>query len=378
MEKIQFVDLKAQQQIIGQKIREAMDQVMTHGQFIMGPEVFELESQLQAFTGSRHVITCASGTDALLMALMALGVGPGDAVFTTPFTFVATAEVVCLLGAVPVFVDVDDQTWTLDPVRLDQAINRIRNKPKTESPTRLTPKCIIPVDIFGLPADYEQIRQIADMHGLSVIADGAQSLGSRMNGQMACTMADLCATSFFPAKPLGCYGDGGAVFTDQDALKEKLVSIRVHGKGMHKYDNVRLGINGRLDTLQAAILIEKLSLFSGELAKRADIAAAYQNDINATVQCQKIPHDFTSAWAQFSFLSSDRSRLKAAFDHHDIPYAVYYPTPLHLQKAFERLGGKKGDFPVAEMICQTVLSIPMHPYLSDEQISWITRAIRAA
>ncbi|MDA8134319.1 MAG: DegT/DnrJ/EryC1/StrS family aminotransferase [Desulfobacteraceae bacterium] len=370
---IEFIDLKAQAAELGEDIKQAMDKVLSHGRFIMGPEVYELEKELSDFTGAKYVTSCASGTDALLMALMAMEIGPGHAVFTTPFTFIATAEVICLLGAVPVFVDIDENTFNLDPGKFEKAIKDLHKNPRHRG---LVPKCVIPVDIFGLPADYKAINEIAHRHGLKVIEDGAQSLGSQSGEKMAGNLTDMAATSFFPAKPLGCYGDGGAIFTNDERLNEKLVSIRAHGMGRHKYENIRIGINGRLDTLQAAILISKLKIFESELKKRETIARKYRERLDGLVRFQKIPHNFTSAWAQFSFLCRDRNSLISKLESQMIPTAVYYPKPLHLQAAFSKLNCKRGDFPVSETVSETILSIPMHPYLSDEETDYITETIQ--
>ncbi len=375
MKPIEFVDLKAQADVLGDDVKLAIDKVLSHGRFIMGPEVYELEQQLSDFTGAKYVVSCASGTDALLMILMAMGIGPGHAVFTTPFTFIATAEVICLLGAVPVFVDIDKDTFNLDPEKFEQAITDFYKNPRHKN---LVPKCVIPVDIFGLPAEYGAIEEIAHQHHLTVIEDAAQSLGSRSGNKMACNLTDVAATSFFPAKPLGCYGDGGAIFTNNEGLNEKLVSIRVHGMGKYKYDNIRIGINGRLDTLQAAILIQKLKIYNSELNKREAVAMKYMEKLKDLVQFQKIPQNCLSSWAQFSFLSRDRNTVISKLDSRKVPTAIYYPKPLHLQDAFIMLGYRKGEFPVAEMVSQKILSIPMHPYLSDEQIEYITDSIRSA
>lgn len=374
MEKIEFVDLKSQSEIIGDTILNAINGVISHGRFIMGPEIEALETKLADYTNAKYCITCSSGTDALLMALMTLGIGPGDAVFTTPFTFIATAEVVSLLGATPVFVDIEKDTFNIDPVLLEQAIEKVIKK----ETGRLNPKCIIPVDIFGLPADYQRINKIADKFDLMVIEDAAQSLGSSMGQQRAGNLADIAATSFFPAKPLGCYGDGGAVFTNDKDYFEKLISIRVHGKGSHKYDNARIGINGRLDTLQAAVLIEKLNIFQSEIEKRNNIAKIYATELADLVQVQKIPHGYSSAWAQFSFLSDKREKIIQVLKQRSIPHAIYYPKPLHLQPAFLCLDYKIGDFIVAETVSTNILSIPMHPYLADAQIDYIICAVKDA
>ena len=371
MKAIEFIDLKAQASLIGSDIKQSIDRVISHGCFIMGPEIYELEQKLSEFTGAEYVTTCSSGTDALLMTLLAMDIQPGNAVFTTPFTFIATAEVIRLLGAVPVFVDVNRDTFTLDPFLLEETIknlNKVYNK-------ELKPKCIIPVDIFGLPADYERINEIADKFNLRVIEDAAQSLGAKVNDKMACNLTHVATTSFFPAKPLGCYGDGGAVFTNDSKLNDKLISIRAHGKGKHKYDNVRLGINGRMDTIQAAVLIQKLTIFKKELKKRNLVAQKYRERLNGLVQFQKIPGSHASAWAQFAFLSRDRRVIMEKLEKQKIPHAVYYPKPLHLQGVFSSLKYKQGDFPVAEVIADKILSIPMHPYLSDEHIDFISETI---
>ncbi len=370
MEPIQFVDLKKQAQRIDAQIKQALNKVIANAGFIMGPELYQLENELSAFTGARHVISCASGTDALLMILMARGIGPGDAVFTTPFTFIATAEVISLLGATPVFVDVDEATFNMDPEKLKYTLEAFDNG--------LDPKCIIPVDIFGLPADYESINKIAQGYGLFVIEDAAQSFGAKSGSQMACNLTDAATTSFFPAKPLGCYGDGGAIFTNDEDLKDKLVSIRVHGKGSDKYDNTRIGMNGRLDTLQAAVLLQKLKIFKEELIQREINSQLYKDKLNNQLQYQEIPNGCLSAWAQFSFISDRRKRIMETLTENKVPHMIYYPKPLHLQRAFASLNYKKGDFPVAEKICETILSIPVHPYLSDEQIDYIVLSINKA
>lgn len=372
MDPIAFVDLKAQSEMLGKDIRQAMDRVLSHGQFIMGPEVYALEQKLSDFTGAKYAVSCSSGTDALLMALMAIDVGPGDAVFTSPFTFIATAEVISLLGATPIFVDIQKNTFNLDPIKLEQTINDFEHICFGKE---LTPKCIIPVDIFGLPADYDAISGIAGRYGLMVIEDAAQSLGARIGDRMAGNLAHMGATSFFPAKPLGCYGDGGAVFTNDKNLKEKLESIRVHGKGCDKYDNIRTGINGRMDTLQAAVLIQKLKIFEDELNKRAMVARTYRKQLEDKVRCQEVSMPYQSAWAQFSFVCEQRSKIVSKLETNHIPHGIYYPKPLHLQKAFSGLKYKKGDFPVSEMVSDSILSIPMHPYLSKEQIQWIIQSI---
>ena len=367
---MQFIDLAAQQERIRDKIDLRIKEVLKHGKYIMGPEVAELESRLADFTGVRHCITCSSGTDALLMPLMAWGIGPGDAVFTTPFTFIATSEVIRLLGATPVFVDVDE-TFNINPKLLEQAIVRVRKE------GLLNPRAVIPVDLFGLPANYPEIEKIAEKYGIKVMEDGAQGLGGEIGGQKACSFGNAASTSFFPAKPLGCYGDGGAIFTNDDELSEKLRSIRVHGKGGHKYDNVRTGLNGRLDTIQAAILLEKLDIFPEELKLR-DMAAQKYTERIQSVKTPVIPNGYKSAWAQYSVLaesSEHRSELQARLKENNIPSVIYYPKPLHLQTAYEELGHRVGDFPRSEGFSQRIFSLPMHPYLSSENIELITNVL---
>lgn len=376
---IPFVDLAAQQKRIYPEIHGRIAAVLKHGKYIMGPEVKELEKRLAAFTGVKHALTCASGTDALIMVLMALGIGPGDAVFTTPFTFIATAEAIRLTGATPVFVDIAPGSFNLSPENLKMAILAL----KKEKKATLIPRAIIPVDLFGLPCDFDAINKIAANNNLYVVEDAAQSFGAFYNGKAACSLAHAGCTSFFPAKPLGCYGDGGAVFTDSDELAQKLLSIRIHGKGKNKYDNVRTGINGRLDTLQAAILLPKLDIFPEELEKRITAAQNYTRMLSpAEAQGNiRLPGLFTgykSAWAQYSILADNenmRSRLLLQLKKKGIPTAVYYPTPLHLQTAFSDLDYKMGDFPVSENVASRIFSIPMHPYLTRQQQEKVAQAI---
>ncbi|MBM4288920.1 MAG: DegT/DnrJ/EryC1/StrS family aminotransferase [Deltaproteobacteria bacterium] len=357
---INFIDLKAQQQAIYPQIMERIQTVLAHGQYIMGPEIKELEARLASYVGVKHAISCSSGTDALLMPLMAYGVGPGDAIFTTPFTFIATAEVIQLLGATPVFVDIDPKTFNIDPAALAVAIVNLDRNPKT---AHLRPKGIIPVDLFGQPADYDRINEIARQRGLFVLEDAAQSFGGAYKGQRAGSLAEVAATSFFPAKPLGCYGDGGAIFTDSDELAAVLRSIRIHGQGTHKYDNVRLGINGRLDTIQAAILLAKLEVFDQEVSARQEVALRYSQALKEVVQVPYVAPECTSVWAQYSVLSDNRAALQEKLKQAGIPTAVYYPLPLHLQGAFAHLGYQKGDFSISEHASRQILSLPMHPYL---------------
>ncbi len=362
---MQFIDLNAQQQRIRPQIDAGIKRVLDHGNYIMGPEVSELESKLADFAGVKHCIGVASGTDALLMALMAYGIGPGDAIFTTPFTFVATGEVISLLGATPVFVDIDPRTFNIDPQKLEEAIEGFSSKRSAINNIPLTPKGIIPVDLFGLPADYDAINQIARKHDLFVVEDAAQGFGGEYKGRMAGSLADVATTSFFPAKPLGCYGDGGAIFTDDDALADKLSSIRVHGKGKDKYDNVRVGLNGRLDTIQAAVLLTKLEIFPDEIRARQGVAETYSRLLGDTpgIITPIVSSGYKSAWAQYSVLTEGREELQKALHERGIPTAVYYPKPLHQQSAFADLGYRAGDFPVSEDVAGRILSLPMHPYL---------------
>lgn len=378
---IDFIDLKGQQNDIRPALETGIHRVLHHGQYIMGPEVKELEAKLGAYVGAKHAISCASGTDALLMALMAYGVGPGDAIFTTPFTFIATAEVISLLGATPVFVDIDPKTFNIDPQQLGKAIIALKSNDPSSHPlplnsalstqsSTLIPKGIIPVDLFGLPADYDAINKIAKEHGLFVIEDAAQSFGAVYKGKRAGALADIACTSFFPAKPLGCYGDGGMCFTDDDELAAALDSIRVHGKGGHKYDNARIGINGRLDTLQAAILMAKFDIFPEEVQLRQEVANRYTALLDgASVRPPHIPPDDLSVWAQYSVLAKDeahRAALLKSLQEAKIPAAIYYPKPLHLQTAFAVLDYAPGAFSVSEDAANRIFSLPMHPYLQKE------------
>jgi len=342
--------------------------VLNHGQYIQGPEVFELEAELAAYTGRKHCISCASGTDALLMSLLAQGISYGDAIFTTPFTFIATAEVIQLLGATPIFVDIRDDTFNIDTSKLEIAID------KCQSNATLIPRAIIPVDIFGLPAHYKMIEEIGEKFNLCIIEDAAQSFGGEIKNKKACSFGDIGTTSFFPAKPLGGYGDGGAIFTNDSEVAEKLISIRNHGQGKSKYNNIRIGINGRLDTIQASILLEKMKIFPEELRQRIVIAKKYSQNLNQYFKCQHVPEGYGSAWAQYSVLAAstkERSICMEKLKDSGIPTVIYYPKPLHLQGAFSDLNYSTGDFPVAESISQRIFSLPMHPYLSDASISEI-------
>ena len=376
---MEFIDLAAQQQRIAGKLGENLKAVLGHGKYIMGPEVGRLENTLADYVGVGHAVGCASGTDALLMALMAYGIGPGDAVFTTPFTFIATAEVVSLLGATPVFVDIEPETFNLDPKKLDEAAEAVKKPSRSRQPLR--PRAVIAVDLFGLMADYDEIGAVAGKHGLLVIEDGAQSFGAERRGRKACACGHIACTSFFPAKPLGCYGDGGMCFTGDGDIAGILKSIRVHGQGGHKYENVRIGINGRLDTLQAAILLAKFDIFPEEIELRQQAAGRYSDLLSAApgIAVPRVPDGSKSAWAQYSILARDeghRARLQEKLGKSGIPTAIYYPKPLHLQKAFASLGCKPGDFPVSEDVSSRIFSLPMHPYLKagdQEEIAEILR-----
>ncbi len=303
------------------------------------------------------------------MTLMAYGVGAGDAVITTAFSFIATAEVIELCGATPVFVDIDPETFNIDPKKIPDAVEKARSK-------GLKPKGIITVDIFGLPADYDAINSYAKSEGLFVLGDAAQSFGAIYKGRKVGTLADVTATSFYPSKPLGCYGDGGAVFTDDDGLAETLISIRVHGMGKNQYDNVRVGINGRMDTIQAAILLSKLTIFDDEVQARRKVAETYTERLAGAVKVQSVPNDARCAWAQYGVISDNKDEIVAALKDDGIPTSVYYPKPLHLQKVFERLGYREGDMAVSENISRGIFCLPMHPYLMNGEIQKVTDAVR--
>jgi len=382
---IQFIDLKAQQQRIRDAILKNITRVLDHGQYIMGPEIRELEDRLAGYVGAKYAVSCSSGTDALFMALMAYGAGPGDAIFTSPFTFVATAEVISLLGATPVFVDIEPDTFNIDPVKLEKAITALEKKdpgihPLPRGFEGLRPRGIIPVDLFGQPADYDAINALAQKKGLFVIEDAAQSFGAGYKGKKACALADVAATSFFPAKPLGCYGDGGMVFTDDKGLYEQLTSVRVHGKGSDKYDNIRIGINGRCDTLQAAILLAKLEIFPEEMDLRQEVAGRYTDALRSSgdIQTPQVKDGRLSAWAQYSLVSGKKEDILDALKKAGIPTAIYYPKPLHLQGAYTYLGYKPGDCPVSEITAGKIFSLPMHPYLTKEEQQKITDVILGA
>ena len=365
-----FIDLAAQQNRIRDKIEQGIRRVLDHGRYINGPEVRELEEKLAEYVGVQYAVGCSSGTDALLMPLMAYDVGPGDAVFTTAFTFIATAEVIQLLRATPVFVDIKPDTFNIDAAKLEESIE------KTLKDGNLTPRGIIPVDLFGQPADYDEIQELAEKYDLFVLEDAAQSFGASYRERKACSLTEMAATSFFPAKPFGCYGDGGMIFTDSRDLYDKLVSIRVHGQGENKYDNVRIGINGRIDTIQAAVLLAKFELLDEEIELRQGVARRYSAGLRDSVKVPFIKEFNRSAWAQYSIMHRDRDGIQASLNGNSIPTAIYYHKPLHLQQAFAHLGCGVGDFPVSESVANEILSLPMHPYLGEDDQERIIRIIR--
>ena len=360
---MQFIDLSTQQKRFRAKIEARINHVLDHGQYIMGPEVKELEQKLADFVEVPHCISCSSGTDALLIALMALDIGPGDEVITVPYTWISTAEVIALLHAKPVFVDIQPDTFNMDPDKIEAAII-----PNT--------KAIMPVSIYGQCADMTRINAIARKHNIPVIEDGAQSFGGTHHGQKSCGLSTIGCTSFFPSKPLGCYGDGGAVFTHDDTLADKMRQIRVHGQKV-KHQHPLVGINGRLDTLQAAILLEKLEIFPEECRLRWGIGQRY-NELLSEVTGIKVPaiaQGNDSVYAQYTILAEDRETLSSDLKTNGIPSVSYYAVPLHLQEAFERLGYKPGDFPVAEKVASQCLSLPMHPYLTEADQKKIAAAM---
>lgn len=355
---MQFIDLAAQYQHLKNKIDARIHKVLDHGHYIMGPEVFEFEEKLAEYVGVKHAITCANGTDALTLAMMVLDIKDGDAVFCPTFTFFATAETVAFAKATPVFVDSDESTFNICPIDLEKRIQRVITEGK------LVPKAIVSVDLFGLPANYTEIEKIAEKYNLKLIEDAAQGFGGTLNGKMAGAFGDIATTSFFPAKPLGCYGDGGAIFTNNDDYAALLRSLRIHGKGSDKYDNVRIGVNSRLDTIQAAILLEKLAEFSVELGARERLAESYAKQYAEQFIVPKLPQGYTSSWAQYTLRSDSREVSIKEFENLGIPTMVYYRTCMHQQTAFVHLGYNDGDFPIAEKLSKQVFSLPMHGYAS--------------
>jgi len=368
-----FIDLAAQRRRLGAAVDVAVARVMEHCQFVMGPEVHALEADLAAFCGTKHALTCASGTDALLLVLMAQEIGPGDAVLCPTFTFCATAEVVALLGATPILVDVEADTFNIDP-------DSIRKGIVTARKLGLKVKGIIPVDLFGFAADHDAIAEIAGNDNLFILDDAAQSFGALYKGRRLGKGPLATATSFFPAKPLGCYGDGGAVVTDDEELIEKLRSLRVHGQGTDKYDTVRIGVTGRLDTIQAAVLIEKLKIFPDEITARNDVAARYSAALADVVKVPVVPEGYTSVWAQYTVRMAPEKRdgFAAALKAQGIPTAIYYPKPLHRQTAYEKFPVAEGGLPVSDQLAGEVISLPMHPYLDNVDQDRVIAAVRQA
>lgn len=372
---MQFRDLKKQYKALKPEIDIAIADVIESSRFVSGPQVKELEAQLAAYVGVKHCVTCANGTDAITLALMAWGVGEGDAVFVPDFTFFSSGECPAIVGATPVFVDVDVRTFNLDPDKLEQSIKQI------VSEGELTPKVVVAVDLFGLPADYPRIKAICEKFNLLLLEDGAQGFGGSINGKMACSFGDIATTSFFPAKPLGCYGDGGAIFTDNDEWAALLRSLTVHGKsGNDKYNNIRIGMNSRLDTLQAALLLPKFKAFVDYEIDAVNRAAKKYNDLLADTDIitPLIPDGYVSSWAQYTVQLPEGVDRKKLIDHlksKGVPSMVYYVKPMHLQGAFEDTRSAVTDCYVTEKLCETVLSLPMHPYLTDDEIQQVCQSV---
>lgn len=365
---MRFRDLKQQYQLHKEDIDVAIQEVINHADFISGSKVGELEKALAEYVGVKYCITCANGTDALQLALMAWNIGKGDAVFIPDFTFFSSGEVTPLVGATPVFVDIEEETYNISPESLERAIKHVLQK------TKLKPRVIVTVDLFGQPADYVRLRKISDQYNLLILEDGAQGFGGRIDEQKACSFGDISTTSFFPAKPLGCYGDGGAVFTNNDAWAELLRSYRIHGKGKDKYDNIRIGMNSRLDTIQAAVLLEKLKFFEDEISMCNLIAAKYTEQLAEVVKVPAIRERFYSSWAQYTICfqeNEERNRAVNILEERGIPTAIYYRKPMHCQEAFSKCGIQDMDYCVTERVCQRCLSLPMHPYLSMDDIEKI-------
>jgi len=369
---MQFIDLQAQYQHLKTRIEQRIQNVLEHGKYIMGPEVQQLEKKLAEYVGVKHVVTCANGTDALTLSMMVLDVKEGDAVFCPTFTFFATAETIAFQKATPVFVDSNENTFNICPVDLEKRIEQVIAEGK------LKPKAIIAVDLFGLPSNYPELERVAEKYNLKLIEDAAQGLGGSINGKKAGSFGDIAITSFFPAKPLGCYGDGGAVFTDNDEYADLLRSLRIHGKGIDKYDNVRVGVNSRLDTIQAAILLEKLEEFPHELKSRDLIAKNYTENLHNIYKTPFVPEGYFSSWAQYTIVSENRDKEVATCKNEAIPTMIYYGKCMHEQTAFSSLGYVNGDFPVAEKLSKSVLSLPMHPYLLEEQQKSILELLKSS
>ena len=367
---MQFIDLGAQRERIKDRLKAAIDAVIEDGRYILGPQVAELEKKLATYVGVKHVVACANGTDALLLPLLASGIGPGDAVFVPSFTFAATAEVVALAKAEPIFVDVEADTYNIDIDSLEAAIAMI----KAEG--RLKPKAIIPVDLFGIAANFDAIDTIAKRENLLVIEDAAQSIGGSAGGRMCGAFGHVASTSFYPAKPLGCYGDGGAMFTNDDALAEKLRAYAFHGKGETQYDNIYVGLNSRLDTIQAAVLLEKLAILEDEMEARARVAKRYADGLGDILKAARAPEGQRSAWAQYAIEVPNRDALKAKLQEEKIPSVIYYVKPLHQQVAYRDFPRSPKGLPVSESLPNTILCLPMHPYLSEEDQDRVITTIR--
>jgi len=372
MSGIPFVDLKTQYARLKPQIADAIQEVLDDGRYILGPAVTKLESELAEYCGVRHAISCSSGTDAIIMPFLAYEVGPGDAVFVPSFTFTASAEAIILVGASPVFIDVEADSFNIDLADLEKKIAATRAEGK------LRPKAILAVDLFGLPADWDELNALAAREGLHLVSDAAQSFGGVYDGKRVGSLAPVSSTSFFPAKPLGCYGDGGAVMTDDDGLADLLKSIRVHGQGADRYEIARIGINGRLDSIQAAILSVKLPILDDELAAREHLASIYDEELTDAVTVPKRIAGRQSAWAQYTIKIDKRADLQATLSEAGIPSAIYYPKPMHLQAPYLSYGGGEGSLPVSESICHQVMSLPMHPYLRDDDARRIADVIRKA
>jgi UDP-2-acetamido-2-deoxy-ribo-hexuluronate aminotransferase len=360
--KIDFANLQYQYRLYKDEIDRAMQAVLDKANYIMGEEVRELEENLQAFTKAKHAITCSSGTDALLLAMMALDIKPGDEIITTPFTFIATAETIAFLGAIPVFVDIDEKTYNIDPSKIEAKITK-------------NTKAIIPVSLYGQPADMDAIQNIATKHNLKVIIDGAQSFGATYKGKTDANLGDIATTSFFPAKPLGCFGDGGCIFTNDDALAQKMKSLRVHGQSK-RYHHKYIGMGGRMDTLQCAVVNVKLKYYEKDLQLRQEVAQKYTESLqNKELTLPYVAKNVTSAWAQYSVRVKNRDEVQAKLKEQGIPTAVHYPIPLHMQECFEYLNYKKGDFPISEAVSQEIMSLPMNPYVGDDEIEYIAQSL---
>tara|TARA_B100000575_G_C23089858_1_gene628288 strand:+ start:63 stop:1193 length:1131 start_codon:yes stop_codon:yes gene_type:complete len=369
-EKTKFIDLVTQQGRIRSNLEKAIKKVLDHGQYVMGPEVKEFEAELRTFTGSKFALTCANGTDALTLALMAWNIGPGDAVFVPAFTYVATAEAPAQLGATPFFVDVNEHDFNINIESLKQAIVDAKN-------LNLRPSVIISVDLFGYPSDFDLIKKISLDENIKLLIDGAQSFGGEYKNKRVGSMGDITTTSFFPAKPLGCYGDGGAIFTGDDELADKIDSIRLHGKGNQKYDNIRIGLNSRLDTLQAAILIEKLKIFPEELELREKVSNIYSSKLENLnyLKVPKLQDHVKSAWAQYTLIVQNRTDIMSKLQSKDIPSVIYYPKTLDTQDGYKKFPSVSSGLDVSHHLMDSVMSLPMHPYLSEEKIEEITQVI---